>query len=157
MILNQWQTWECKDYWFATALFIMNPSIDKQAVLSAINESQSGMLTNRKAWEFFKARWFIKEYESVPRLKWKWILNRGIPLICNVNNVDWEKTKVSPFIAQFVEWKWNSHNCTIVSYDPKTRLLKVANTWWEEFWDNGYYYLRAQDLKNTTEFCRLII
>jgi hypothetical protein len=91
----------------------MNPSIDQQAVLSAINENLEGLLTNRKAGEFFKSHGFIKGYEVVPRLKAKAILSRGIPLICNVNGVDWEETRRPPYRAVFDE-HIGSHNCTIV-------------------------------------------
>lgn len=157
MILNQWQTSQCKDYGFATALFIMNPSIDQQAVLSAINENPDGLLTNRKAGEFFKSRGFIKGYEVVPRLKAKALLNRGIPLICNVNGVDWDMTSKLPFIARFIEGKITAHNCTIVWYDVDTRFLRVQNTWGEEWGDNGFYNLHANDLIKATEFCKLII
>jgi hypothetical protein len=54
----------------------MSPNIDSDAVISAINEDKAGMLTNRKAGEFFKARGFIKGYEAVPRLQAKALLNR---------------------------------------------------------------------------------
>lgn len=110
----------------------MNPSIDQQAVLSAINENPDGLLTNRKAGEFFKARGFIKGYEVVPRLKAKALLSRGIPLICNVNGVDWDLTGKPPYRAVF-DGHIGSHNCTIVGYDADTRLLRVQNTWGDQW------------------------
>lgn len=156
MILDQWQTGECKDYGFATALFIMKPDIDKNAVISAINEDPAGLLTNRKAGEFFKSRGFIKDYEEVPRLKAKALLNRGIPLIANIIGVDWENTGKAPYIAVF-DGRIAAHNCTIVWFDNNTHLLNVANTWGENWWDKWHYYLRAEDLDKVTSFCKIIV
>lgn len=110
----------------------MNPSIDKQAVLLAINENPDGLLTNRKAGEFFKSRGFIKGYETVPRLKAKALLNRGIPLVATVIGVDWVKTGQSPYRAVF-DGSIAAHSCTIVGYDSNTRLLRVQNTWGDQW------------------------
>jgi hypothetical protein len=156
MILDQWDKWECKEYGFATALFIMNPSIDKQAVISAITEDPAWLLTNRKAWEFFVSHWFIKWIEQVPRLKAKALLNRGIPLVANITGVDWEKTSKPPYIASF-DGHIGSHNCTIVWYDNKTRLLTIANTYGEQWWDKWLYYLHAENLSKVSEFCKIIL
>ena len=156
MIYNQSTYPECKGYGFLTALAIMNPKIDSDAVISAINEDYAWLLTNRKAGEFFKSRGFIKGYEVVPRLKAKALINRGIPLICNVNGVDWEATGKPPYIAVF-DGHIGSHNCTIVWYDADTRLLRVQNTWGDQWGDKWFYNLHANDLIMATEFCRLII
>ena len=156
MIFNQWKFPECKGYWFLTAISIHNPSVDPAPIISAINEDYKWLLTNRQAWEFFKKRWFIKWIEQVPRLKAKAILNRWIPLIANVAGVDWEKTNKPPYIAVF-DRHIGSHNCTIVGYDNKTRLLKIANTYGDEWGENGYYYLHADDLDKVTEFCQIIL
>lgn len=155
-IYNQGNIPECKGYWFLTALSIMNPFIDSNAVIAAINEEYAWLLTNRKAGEFFKAKWFIKDYEEVPRLKAKALLNRGIPLIANIAGVDWCKTWVAPYRAVF-DGHIGSHSITVVDYDWDTRLLTIANTWGEGWGDNGFYYLHASDLTKVTEFCKLII
>jgi hypothetical protein len=73
-----------------------------------------------------------------------------------VNGVDWEETGKPPYRAVFDE-HIGAHNCTIVWYDPDTRLLRVQNTWGEEFWDKWFYNLHANDLIKATEFCKLII
>ena len=145
---------QCKNYGFLTALTILNPSIDSKKIISEFD--YAWLLTNRKAWEFFVSRGFIKWIEQVPRLKAKALLNRGIPLVANITGVDWEKTSKTPYIASF-DGHIGSHNCTIVWYDNKTRLLKIANTYWEKFWDKWFYYLHAENLDKVTEFCRLII
>jgi len=156
MIFSQWKFPECKGYWFLTAISFLNPSVDPAPIISAINEDYKWLLTNRKAGEFFKSRGFIKWYEVVPRLKAKALLNRWIPLIANINGVDWQKTGTTPFITMF-DGHIGSHNCTIVGYDNNTRLLKIANTWGEEFWEKWYYYLHADDLDKVTGFCRIIL
>lgn len=155
-IFNQGAHPECKWYWFLSALAILNPNIDSEAVISAINEDEAGLLTNRKAGEFFKSRWFIKDYEEVPRLKAKALLNRGIPLIANIIGVDWENTGKAPYIAVF-DGRIAAHNCTIVGYDNNTRILDVANTWGDQWGDKGHYYLKADDLDKVTSFCRIIV
>lgn len=156
MIFNQGKFPECKGYGFLSAISILNPSVDPAPIISAINEDYRWLITNRNAWEFFKKRWFIKNYEEVPRLKAKALLNRGIPLIANIAGVDWKATAKPPYRAVF-DRHIGSHNCTIVWYDNKTRLLKVANTYGEEFWEKWYYYIHANDLDKVTEFCRLFI
>lgn len=156
MIFSQWKFPECKGYWFLTAISFLNPSVDPAPIISAINEDYKWLLTNRQAWEFFKKRWFIKEYETVPRLKAKALLNRWIPLIANIAGVDWEKTSKPPYIAVF-DRHIGSHNGTFVWYDNKTRLLKLANTYGEEWGDKWYYYLHANDLDKVTEFCQIIL
>jgi hypothetical protein len=156
MIYNQGTFPECKGYWFLTALSIINKSIDSDKVISAINENEAWLLTNRKAGEFFKSRGFIKDYEEVPRLKAKALLNRWIPLIANIIGVDWENTGKAPYIAVF-NGHIGAHSCTIVWYDNNTRILNVANTWWEWFWDKWHYYIRAVDLDKVTSFCKIII
>jgi hypothetical protein len=156
VIYDQWQTIECKGYWFLTALTILNPKVDASKVISAINEDPAWLVTNRKAGEFFKARWFIKWYEVVPRLRAKALLNRSIPLVATVTGVDWAKTSKPPYIAVFENRVW-AHSCTIVWYDNKTRMLKIANTYWPNWWDNWFYYIHASNLTRMTQFCRLII
>lgn len=156
-IYNQWTFPECKGYGFLTALKILNPSIDADTVISAINEDYKGLLTNRAAWEFFKKRWFIKDYKSVGKtILLKGRLNRGIPIISTANGVDWEATNKPPFIAKFMDRVW-AHSVTAVWFDNNTRLIKVANTWWEGWWDKGFYYIHADDLHRLTDFCELII
>lgn len=156
MIFNQWNTGQCKDYGFLTAISILNPSVNPEPIISAINENEAWLLTNRKAGEFFVSRGFIKWYEVVPRLKAKALLNRWIPLIANISWVDWQATAKPPFIAEF-DWHIGSHNGTFVWYDNKTRLLKLANTYGEEWGEKWYYYLHADDLDKVTEFCKLIL
>lgn len=156
MIFSQWKFPECKGYWFLTAISILNPSVDPAPIISAINEDYRWLITNRNAGEFFKKRWFIKGYETVPRLKAKALLNRGIPLIANVAGVDWKETAKPPYRAVFDRHIW-SHNCTIVGYDKETRLLKIANTYGVAWGDNGHYYLHADDLDKVTQFCKIIL
>jgi len=156
MIFNQWKFPECKWYGFLTAISIHNPSVDPAPIISAINEDYRWLITNRNAWEFFKSRWFIKDYEVVPRLKAKALLNRWIPLIANISWVDWKATAKPPYRAVF-DRHIGSHNCTLVDYDKYTRLIKVDNTYWEEWWDKWSYYLHADDLDKVTEFCKIIL
>lgn len=156
-IVNQWSFTECKGYWFLTALKILNPSIDENKVIAAINENPAWLLTNRRAWEFFKARWFIKDYKDIWRnLLLKWRLNRRIPIVSTATWVDWEATNKPPFIAKFTNRVW-AHSVTAVGFDNKTRLIKVANTWGTGWWDNGYYYIHADNLDRLMDFCELII
>ena len=157
MIYNQGKFPECKGYWFLTALSILNPNIDSNKVISAINEDYKWLLSNRAAWEFFKSRWFIKDYKSIGRtILLKGRLNRWIPIVSTVTWVDWEATNKPPFIAIFSDKIW-AHSVTAVGFDNHTRLIKVANTWWEWWWDKGYYYIHADNLNRLTDFCELII
>ena len=156
MIFSQWKFPECKGYWFLTAISFLNPSVDPAPIISAINEDYRWLLTNRQAGEFFKKRWFIKWYEVVPRLKAKALLNRWIPLIANISWVDWKATAKPPYRAVF-DGHIGSHNCTLVEYDKYTRLIKVDNTYWEEWGDKWSYYIHADDLDKVTEFCKIIL
>jgi hypothetical protein len=156
-IYNQWNTPECKGYWFLTALKILNPSIDDAKVIAAINEDYKGLMTNRTAWEFFKSRGFIKEWRDIWRsILLKGRLNRWIPIVANIGGIDWEATNTPPFIAKVSNRIW-AHSVTAVGFDNKTRLIKVANTWGTWWGDNWFYYIHADDLDRLTNFCELII
>ena len=157
IIFDQWKMPECKGYWFLTALKILKPSIDHEEVIRAINENPAWLITNRKAGEFFKSRWFIKDYKDIGRsILLKGRLNRHIPIVSTAIWVDWEATNKPPYIAKFTN-KVNPHNITAVWFDNKTRLIKIANTWWTGWWDKWFYYIHADDLSRLMDFCELIV
>lgn len=158
-IFNQWKYPECKGYSFITAISIMDSSLDFKKMEDAINEDYKWLLTNRSAWEFFKKRWFIKDYEDVPRLKAKALLNKWVPLIATVVWVDWDITSKAPYIAKFRKEKkfQASHSICVIDYDSNNRMLTIQNTWWEDWGDNWCYYLHADELDKVTQFCRIIL
>ena len=156
MIFNQWNHPECKGYSFLGALKILKPEINHESIISAINEDESGLLTNRKAGEFFKSRGFINDAIPVPKLKVKWLLTKSIPLISWVNWVDWKETNKPPYIVKWDNEGVTSHSIVLQSFDPKTRIIKCQNSWWEEWWENWCFYIHADDFSRLMNIYRII-
>lgn len=151
IVFNQ-KGWECTWYSFMTALS-KQVSLDWKKIESELNENPAGLLTPNKAKVFFESRGYWR-IESVPRLKAKALLNRGIPLVMSSSGIDWETTAKPPYRAVWTN-RIGSHRFCCVWYDRHTRLLKIQNTWWDRWGDNGCFYIHADDLDKCTGFYKI--
>lgn len=150
MVFNQGSEWECMWFSLITALS-KQANLNFNEIIKEVSKDNSWLLSIWRANNIFKKYWII---EKVPRLKAKWLLTKWIPLVVRSNWIDWGITSKPPYRAIWTD-RIGSHWFCIISVDLKTRLLKVQNTWWENWWDKGCFYLHADDLVKCSEFYKI--
>lgn len=134
MIFNQEKSQNCM--WFAIlgALYIMNPSIDYAKIASELQEDHAWLLTPPRALNWFKSRGYIKwiKYCTLS----PFIIKKQ-PIITGLTGVDWQKTGTAPYNV-IMDNDNNSHWFVAVGYNDS--LLTLQNSWWQSWWDHGYFY-----------------
>lgn len=140
MIFNQWTEGKCKNFSIIWALYIMDPKLDINKLLKETNTAPN-LLTNTRAVLWFAARNYLKWFQDVPTVGWARILVRkGIPILVTINWIDWGDTSKSPYIISVEDRIW-AHSFCIVWYDSAWKFFKCQNSYWDDWGDNGYFYL----------------
>ena len=134
-VVDQWPYWECMGFAVLWALKIMNPSIDHEKIARELNEDPSGLLSAPRAAKWFKERWYIKGIRYVRVVPW--LVNKWIPIVVSMSNIDWVKAWTPPFFAGSWE-KNNSHWTTVVAVNWSIRTH--LNSWGISWWDKGLFY-----------------
>ena len=152
IVFSQLPYWECTWYSFMTALS-KQVELDWNKMEYELNLDPTWLLTPNKAKVFFESHgyWTI---ESVSRLQAKALLNRWIPLVMSSSWIDWLTTAKPPYRAVWTD-RIGSHRFCCVSYDWKTRLLKIQNTYWPTWGDKWCFYIHADDLVRCTKFYKI--
>ena len=76
--------------------------------------------------------------------KMKLALISGYALYTGSSNGDWAKVWVTHIYSQ--KTSFSGHAFCIVGYDDVRKVFVVKNSWWPAWWDNGYFYLRYEDV-----------
>lgn len=120
-----------------------------------------GSLTTTQALVYAKEMGYIKEYtsfklEQINYEIFKLMLKAGALLLLNVNKIDRDKITASNPVAQFTKWGI-PHAVAGVDYDDENKVIKVLNSRGEEFWDRGYFYIRAEDIPQMVSWVDLVV
>ena len=150
-ILNQWPTMHCVAYWTTEWVNEENYmlSVDKSYnPISLVNYIRQNLdrtidqdwtlIENWPKWA--RKLWWIEVYTYCNTL---YDLKRAIafvwPIATGTNKINWLELKKDWYVAKLWSGWW--HFINIVWYDDKKEWFIVENTWWKEWWDNGYYYI----------------
>lgn len=140
MIFNQGPEGKCKNFSIICALHILNPKLDLVKLLEETKRAPN-LLTNNRAALWFSERWYLKWFQDVPTLWWARILaKKWIPILVTINWIDWQNTSKDPFIIS-VQDRIGAHSFCIIWYDSIRKLFKCQNSYWDKWWDHGYFYL----------------
>lgn len=124
-------------------------------------EDIQGPLTSTQALVYAKEMGYIKEYtsfklEQINYEIFKLMLKAGALLLLNVNKIDRDKITASNPVAQFTKWGI-PHAVAGVDYDDENKVIKILNSRGEEFWDRGYFYIRAEDIPQMVSWANIVV
>lgn len=124
-------------------------------------EDIQGPLTSTQALVYAKEMGYIKEYtsfklEQINYEIFKLMLKAGALLLLNVNKIDRDKITASNPVAQFTKWGI-PHAVAGVDYDDENKVVKILNSRGEEFWDRGYFYIRAEDIPQMVSWANIVV
>lgn len=73
----------------------------------------------------------------------RWTVNQGLPVIVSVTNFEGlRRPGKGGVITNTGTTKPKGHHCmTVVGYDDETRLVKILNSWGDNWADKGYCYM----------------
>lgn len=143
MIFNQWNRGQCQWYAFLAALYILDPSIDYAKIDKELQEVWD-LAYPWKAGAWFQEKGYISSYEAIEPIQMKALLNRNIPLITGSRFWDFLSIKDPDYLLSFnKDNKMFQHKYIIVSED--NGILKCQNSWGEQFWQDGYFYIDLKD------------
>lgn len=147
-ILNQWKEWECASYAMVNCLWAMRPWIDENKIIEEMRPDFGKILTHMQAGLWLKKRGYIKD---VKPYRYNPLLVSKIPVVARLFGVDWEKTRVSPYKLT-MWWKWKSAHYVAIIWKGK-----CENSWWEAFWDKGFFYFDEGQEKEFGSIVRIIL
>lgn len=124
-------------------------------------EDIQGPLTSTQALVYAKEMGYIREYTSLKQDQtnyevFKLMLKAGALLLLNVNKINWDAITPSNPVAQFTKWGI-PHAVAAVDYNDENKVIKVLNSRGEEFWDHGYFYIRAEDIPQMVSWANLVV
>ena len=95
--------------------------------------------------------WKCEKYENVMSgVEWvKKALFMWLTVMTGTNRIDWRETNKTDVA---VEWNWWGHAIEINGFDDNLTLtdskgnkytwfFKIKNSWWENWWNNGHFFL----------------
>jgi hypothetical protein len=147
VILNQWQEWECAFFSILWALMRIK-QIDHTKIIEEARPDFNKMMTIKMAWKWFIKHWYIKDI--VP-YRYNPLLLPQIPLIARIYRVDWKNTNKTPFKLVIGEKNANAHYVCI------TDKWTCVNSWWENWWDKGYFYFDPVQISAFSFIHRIIL
>ena len=147
-ILNQLVDAECAIFATLNCLEIMKPDLDILKILEEMKPDFDKILTHRMALNWLKKRWYIRDYQSY---RYNPLTVSKTPVIARIYNVDWWRTNSPPY--RLVPWpdNKNAHYVCIVGKG------KAENSWWEQWWDKGYFYFTPDQLSHFSFITRIIV
>lgn len=130
-------------------------------VNSKYPEDIQGPLTTTQALVYAKEMGYIKEYtsfklEQINYEIFKLMLKAGALLLLNVNKIDRDKISASNPVAQYAQGGV-PHAVACVDYDDENKVIKILNSRGEEFWDRGYFYIKAEDIPQMVSWVNLVV
>lgn len=146
-ILNQWREWECAFFAVLACLMRMK-EIDVDKIIEEARPDFNKMMTIKMVANWMKKKWYVKDI--VP-YRYNPVLLPNIPLIARIYRVDWINTNKEPYKLVIGEKNTNAHYVCI------TDKWTCVNSWWESWWDNGYFYFDKSQLPAFSFIHRIIL
>lgn len=147
IILDQGTEWECACYATLNCLELMKPWIDIKKILEEMRPDFNKILTHIQAWKWLKEHGYIKDF--VP-YRYNPLLAHKIPVVARLFGVDWVNTAKPPYNLTMGAQNKNAHYVCVSKG-------KIENSWWSDWWDNGFCYFTPEQAKNLSAVRRIIL
>ena len=163
-IQDQWKEWSCTAFAMCNIInWFKEPKYKEQWLeWEAINGHDYFSLVNSKypldlqwplapsmALIFAKENWHISLYKQLNNVTYKQIirlLQEWFLFLISIKTCDWDETKKTHICQKSNHTSWLWHAVALVDYDNDEEVFVCVNSWGQDRWDGGYFYLKYEDL-----------
>ncbi len=134
----EWMTYDPYLHWQA---FVEAHKTDTYDPIEQWSSIQAQLAFQKKQWYITgRVKIFTAQEAEENLIKWRTIVTWSM-------NIDWKKTKASADKIAVIG-KWAAHLVVIVWYNRDKELLVCMNSYWPDYMDKGFFYVRYSDISS---------